>query len=258
MVRVLVPFMGFIFSKAPRGVNEELPDSLKLCLLTYDQMMTASLLYVPECPCCHRRLCFAERRGDLWRVSRERLDESFEIFGNSKKNICCRNCRKFEVEIKQTEFYHVDLSPLHFRKANIILLSTYELGLALGCQCISSALSRRFAFVVNEVKVSRSQLSSPLSLPWPVDLFVLVHWCEGQRNPIVDSKGLYTKCLASSWESVGSNVLVIVGNLPSVHYFVQMLQEQPTLAVLYSKRRYSPLSPSTLCFFGRDSIFSQK
>ncbi|CAD7937928.1 unnamed protein product [Amoebophrya sp. A25] len=70
-------------------------------------------------------------------------------------------------------------------------------------------------------------------------LIFVCHKVQGQRTPLLDGKGLYTKFLDAALAVC--EVVFILSEVPSVDYFHRLLSEQPTLNWLFQKKRIIPI-----------------
>ncbi|CAD7970183.1 unnamed protein product [Amoebophrya sp. A120] len=74
-------------------------------------------------------------------------------------------------------------------------------------------------------------------------LIFVCHKIQGQRTPLLDSKGLYTKFLDAALNVC--EVVFLLSAVPSVEYFHRLLSEQPTLNWLFQRRRIIPIFESS-------------
>lgn len=133
---------------------------------------------------------------------------------------------------------------LLFRPFSVCVCGTYESVVARVATLFQvEAVTAGRSMQVTQCTLRRSQLVQPPEdslTSGPLELVVIAHRIAGQRNPLTDAQGLYSKLLAHAWTRADA-VLLCLLDMPRDGYFAQLLEEQPTLQGLLSTGRLLPL-----------------
>eukprot|EP00929_Paragymnodinium_shiwhaense_P078017 TRINITY_DN40345_c0_g1_i2.p1 TRINITY_DN40345_c0_g1~~TRINITY_DN40345_c0_g1_i2.p1 ORF type:complete len:356 (+),score=78.10 TRINITY_DN40345_c0_g1_i2:194-1261(+) len=259
--------MGLLFSSR---TDVELPRELRDLAVGESDAASSSQQLVLFCPKCHRRLCQAcSTRGSsssAWRIPASRLEKGWLGGGLA---IACQTCGAGKLAVEESsssskapdiqhglsdlpsEFARLvslalppQRSKPMFRPFNVCVCGIYESVVSRAAallDCDEVKAGHRLHVTTKCLKRSEMVSATAASLPsLPLEMIVVVHRCSGQRNPLTDAHGLYTKLLEVAW-SRGDVVLMCLLDVPRDGYLSRMMEEQPTLLKLLGVGRFLPI-----------------
>merc|ERR1719171_75384 len=219
--------MGFMFS---RPLSIQLADALEKGRQNLSEYKGPEM--VLDCSRCYSRLAPLEWRKDAWTVVTPAERYVSPLFG--APYVRCSNCAERNAAPA--------LSARRVRPFSVLLAATYQSVVERARASVEEILAGHCALHLTEMVIRRSALSDPQEkdLPSPpLELVLLAHKVSGARNPITDSKGLYTAWLEKVWVRVDVVVVLLLDVTPT--YLATMLEEQPTLRGLYAVGRLIPV-----------------
>jgi len=257
--------MGLLLSRTT-AADLQLPREIKDRSVGEQEARSSGPLRVLDCPRCHRRLCTLGRAGRgapaVWKAPISRVERGFFSGGTSFK---CRACGQGRITVET-------LSPMDvaaagsgedasddqlpqvvalrgaprnaFRPFSACVCGVYDSVVGRAANLLQAdAISDSRTINVIQKTLRRSELAkfSESDLPpYPMELLVVAHKISGQRNPLTDTHGLYNALLKQAWHRADV-VLLILFDVPVGSYFLQLLEEQPTLRSLLCAGRLLPL-----------------
>lgn len=220
--------MGFMLSRP--SFSATLADALEKGRQNLSEYK--GLEMVLDCSRCYTRLAPLEWKADRWTVVTPADRFVSPFFGSPY--VRCRICG--ERNLAPT------LPTRRVRPFSVLLAATYASVVERARSIVEQLLAGHCALHLTEMVIRRSALADPQEkdLPSPpLELALLVHKVSGARNPITDSKGLYTAWLERVWVRVDVVVVLLLDVTPA--YLATMLEEQPTLRGLYAVGRLIPV-----------------